>query len=161
MLQSWINKFLWWLVDCFPHRKTVLFGEGQQTPYLMRFYVKHSGWLPGVYLHYFYRGDQERELHNHPWKKSFSFILTGWYLEARRKELRNGKHVVIFRTLRAGNINCIRANDFHRIDTVVYPLWTLFFSGKRVQSWGFWDRHTGKYVDHKEFFSNASSYTNK
>lgn len=41
---------------------------------------------PALFLHYFFRGDLDRELHSHPWKWGLSFILTNGYTEERYED---------------------------------------------------------------------------
>jgi len=85
------------------------------------------------------------ELHNHPWRKSISFILSGKYLEQR---LIDGK--VVERILSPGKFNYIKANDFHRVELVTKRVWTLFISGSKDQDWGFIDTETKNYTPWQE-----------
>ena len=105
-----------------------------------------------VFLHYFHSGDQDKDLHNHPWFFSGSFLLTGGYTEERFDKSGN----IATRELRAGNVNLIRPNTFHRIDLLPGnpPTWTLFFSLPRVQDWGFKNRKTKEYVPHEEYIGD-------
>lgn len=106
--------------------------------------------LPHLYLHHFFRGDSDLEVHNHPWDFSMSLILTCGYVEERwDPELKR----VRVRRCYPGDINVIRASDFHRV-TLMEPArgcWTLFLSHRRVQEkdghdWGFMDPATEKYT---------------
>lgn len=99
--------------------------------------------IPSIYLHYFYRGDLDEELHNHPWVNSMSLILTNGYYEDRLTP--DG---VVRRKIRPGSLNFIRCTDFHRVDLIdpTKGAWTLFITGQRVQEWGFKDIDTGKYT---------------
>ena len=132
--------------------------DTEGSPYLERFYIFRRSWLidtddekgvddlskqtwwqkrmKGIYLHHFHRGDHDRELHNHPWDDSWSLILTNGYFEERGV----GSKILNF-VLKPGSINRIKANDFHRVDlrNPNKGCWTLFFSGPRVQNWGFKD----------------------
>jgi hypothetical protein len=123
-------------------------------PYLTRIYLLHiwRKYLPGIFLHYFWRGDEDRELHNHPWSWSLSFILFGGYVEERFKD---GK--VVLRDVKAGRFNFIRANDYHRVHLKNKGCWSLFIAGPRKQSWGFWDVEKDTHYDHKEFFTRKLS----
>lgn len=113
-------------------------------PYLTRYYLRGGprtdGQRVNLYLHKFHRGDQDQDLHNHPWAWSVSLILTGGYVEERREG-----NAIRTRVVRPGRINIIRANDFHRVDLLdpAEGAWTLFLAGPRVQRWGFWDRFSG------------------
>jgi hypothetical protein len=117
-------------------------------PYLTRYYIfrKPVKWMPSMYIHCFHRGDQDKELHSHPWLYSVSLILSGSYIE----EYRKGDEVNV-RTLKPGNLNFIKGNKFHRVDLVDSEVWTLFISGPKVQDWGFWNRITKKYIQWELF----------
>lgn len=97
------------------------------TPYMMRFYVATLfGWR--IYLHHFTGSDPDRGLHDHPWRKSFSIILRGKYLE----ETRFGPRWVKW-------FNFLTGDSFHRV--VLPPgtsCWTLFcHSTGDAKPWGF------------------------
>lgn len=129
-------------------------------PYLSRFYIaRHPktrfGQLPSVYLHFFHRGDLDRELHNHPWERSWSFILWGGYREERRV----GDQIVV-RELRPGMWNRLDANDFHRVDLLdPRGCWSLFFAGDRVQNWGFWNRESSLYTPWEDYVDDRDKTT--
>lgn len=155
-----VDRFCWFLVRTFPSRVREIEVEGDK--YLLRFYLKHSSSrLPGLYLHHFYRGDQDRDLHNHPWNKSISFILTGGYVEERLPEKEKGKpnYRVTTRKVGPGSFNVIKADDFHRVDLIGRSTWTLFTSGKKIKGWGFMLRDSGEYVDHETYEKLANKQT--
>lgn len=121
-------------------------------PYLVRYYILHSNkykFLPGIYIHHFLSSDEDLELHDHPWLTSLSFILSGSYMEERREF----DNTVSTKRYQAGMFNLIKANDFHRVDLETPSVWTLFLSGNRSESWGFWDRDTGKYTSWRRHVS--------
>lgn len=130
-------------------------------PYLTRWYV----W-PGrprtaddavtpdapfaIFIHFFHRGDKDRDLHNHPWDMSVAVVLQGGYIEEREDG---------FRTHRTGSINIIRKDDYHRVE-LLYPKkgsWSLFIAGKNVGSWGFRDNHTGKHIPWREYLGGDNT----
>lgn len=114
--------------------------------------------LPTVFLHRFLRSDGDLELHNHPWDRSLSFILAGGYREERRRRvLLDGREldVVEQRVVRPFRFNRIDADDFHRVDLLEDDAWTVFITGPKVKSWGFWDRFTGEYIDWREHLRRA------
>ncbi len=123
--------------------------RGDNTLYLTRFYVfrKPRTWLPSIYIHCFHASDEDQELHNHPWRRSLSLILSGVYKE----EFRDKNNKVQTRILSPGRFNYIPANKFHRVDLITPTVWTLFISGERVQRWGFWNRDTGEYTDWQKY----------
>lgn len=104
-----------------------------------------------VYLHRFLRGDEDRELHNHPWY-GLSLILVGGYREERRCWTPEGERVET-RDVRPGALNFISPHTFHRVELNQGPCWTLFITGPVVQSWGFWDRSTGEYTPWRRFIA--------
>lgn len=116
------------------------------------------GFLPfTAYLHHFVRPDLDRELHNHPFDKSFALILSGGYDEERLHEhtfdgQRTIGGYVGVDTYRSGAINIIAANDFHRVASLRQGVetWTLFITGRKVQTWGF-RLDDGTFVRWREF----------
>lgn len=125
----------------------VIYTDG--TPYLMRVYLlpRWFRWRP--FLHYFFRGDNDRALHNHPWGTSISLILTGGYRE-ERLERECDAPLTLERDFRPGSINIIRADDFHRVTLLGKGCWTLFVAGEREQVWGFMTKE-GEYVPWQEY----------
>lgn len=147
MIEDLLDRLCWKIVQTFPDRTRLIKNYGED--YLLRFYIKHNGLLPGIYLHRFFRGDQDRELHNHPWLWSFSFILTGGYVEERltRKGIR-------FKTRKPLRFNLLSGKTFHRVDLVNKQsgAWTIFCSGKEYKDWGF--LCDGEFIPHKEYLEN-------
>lgn len=148
-METLIDRLCWALVHAFPKRSRVIVNYGEE--YLLRFYLKHNGIFPGIYLHKFFNGDQDRELHNHPWRRSASFILTGGYDEERLVG-----NTVKTRRVGPGCFNFLGGDTFHRISLVDSSrgAWTLFCSGKKVKDWGFLIAETGEVVPHQEYLSN-------
>src|SRR5688572_21724956 len=111
----------------------VIWGD-DGSPYLLRIYLLDA-WrsrLPAVFLHYFFRGDGDRELHNHPWSEAWSLILWGGYIETRRTPWGETQRVFL-----PCQVNRLTANDFHRVDLLRGGCWTLFVAQARAQEWGF------------------------
>lgn len=115
------------------------------TLYLQRFRIvgdmmaRHD-WFPfTAYLHRFHRPDEDRVLHNHPWPWAVSCILAGGYREERSAEavfgMSSPQHVS--RWLRAGSLNLLRGDTFHRVAELDGETWTLFIVGRKHQNWGF------------------------
>jgi hypothetical protein len=120
--------------------------------FLERYRVADLGPSRGrVFLHRFVRGDEDRELHNHPWH-GLSLILVGGYREERRVWTPEGERVVQ-RDLKPGNFNLIAPHTFHRVDLARGECWTLFVAGPVVQSWGFWCRDTNTFTPWREFIA--------
>jgi hypothetical protein len=157
-----VSRALWALVERQHHPYKVIYDDGG-SPYLLRIYqtqhtqhqlgeVTEERRLPAVYLHYFFRGDLDRELHNHPWGYGVSLILSGGYVEERYDgpldQIAPSK--VRTRTLRPGSVNIIRHDTYHRVRMINGTTWSLFFAGPRVaatrgEDWGFIDPHSRSY----------------
>lgn len=136
-----MKNFLHWLSGFLPFREI---SDGN-TPYLERYYVGTLfGWR--FYLHQFVGSDPDRGLHDHPWSKAYSLILSGWYWE----ETRSGTRMVRW-------LNSLTGDTFHRVvlprsldkrpsacgmrlyNDTPQPCWTLFFhKAGGVKPWGFW-----------------------
>lgn len=154
MIQKLVIKLLKKLVIRLPSR-TITGLDG--TPYLTRWYLwpgkpRTDGdgdalALPfAVFVHFFHRGDEDRDPHNHPWNISAAFVLAGGYREER------GDCV---RTFKPGSVNIIRKDDYHRVDLLdpANGSWSLFVAGRNVSSWGFRDDRTGEHIPHREYLA--------
>ena len=122
-----------------------IFGPSAD-PYLLRIHLTpdRSWWrrrLPGVALNHFFRGDKDPEYHNHEWRWSVSFVVTGGYRELRK----DGRYGVAREfTVLPGMLNFIWKETFHRLELVdPSGCWTLFIMAPRdvpdgaPSDWGF------------------------
>ena len=97
------------------------------NPYLRRWHLVRRNFLFNIYLHHIVRDDDDRALHDHPWRY-VSFILSGGYWEVTESGHRwYGRGSVVRR----------RAVHKHRLEVGSNGAWTLFFSGHRTREWGF------------------------
>jgi len=149
----------------------VIYDRAGRSPYLSRYYLFGGPTMPdgsppfeadgatrvgcawpargfGLYLHRFHRGDDDAELHNHPWRVAVSIILAGGYHEERRVGERVERRLV-----KPGDVNVIFADDFHRVDLVEDEAWSLFVAGPKLQGWGFWDRVSGRFTPWRQFIT--------
>lgn len=155
MIREWLLKKITSRLD---HR--VIETDGR--PYLTRWYLWPGAPRKGeddtasraplaVFIHFFHRGDDDRDPHNHPWDLSASLVLTGGYHEERMVTITEGgarRVDWVSRIVRPWSINLIRGEDFHRVE-LLRPdegCWTIFVAGRNVQDWGFKERHTGRFV---------------
>jgi hypothetical protein len=143
------------------------------SPYLTR--VLLSRLLPikkllgvGVYLHHFHRSDGDQELHNHPWSWGASLVLAGAYVEERVEQivsrhlpcngpgcdLKAWEHSVrdvLTDTKVVRWWNYLTKDDYHSVRELRGDVWTLFFTGERIQDWGF--LRDGQHVPWRVFLS--------
>jgi hypothetical protein len=130
------EKLLQRIADRLPCR--IIDGEHAE-PYLERYYLfGMRGWH--CYLHRFVDSDPDRGLHDHPWGRALSLVLTGGYDEIRLVpggDPGSGPGQMT-RSVRPWRLNRLRGEDYHRV--VLRdgrPAWTLFLHGPRVKGWGF------------------------
>lgn len=98
-------------------------------------------------LHHLHREDQDPHPHNHPWRHARFLVLSGGYVEER---LVDG--VLRVKLVRAGEVNTLTADTFHRIVFVAPGTWTLGLVGERCQDWGF--LVDGAVVGHAAYFAS-------
>lgn len=126
-----IAKILYWFTGFLPVR---YINDGQRR-YLERYYLfTLLGWQ--FYIHRFVGSDPDRGLHDHPWPRAFSIILSGWYFEQTRSGTR-----------KVTRFNHLTGDTFHRVvlplcppesDQACQECWTLFFHrAVRAKEWGF------------------------
>lgn len=124
-------------------------------------------WWPmpfNIYLHKFWRSDDDRALHDHPWF-NISMPLTVGYWEHVPRDGDMQKTVVLWR--KPFHLYVRTAETMHRIElsrtqeefcnchfcTKEIPCWSLFFTGRKTRSWGFycpkgwvyWENFVSKY----------------
>jgi hypothetical protein len=130
-----MHAFLMWLSARLPAR--IIAHEGR--PYLERYYVA-TLLDQRVYLHRFVDSDPDG-VHDHPWLRSLSILLFGWYWEHR---VIDGALVV----RRVRWLNWITGGTFHRVvlpndvrweewfDVPAPQCWALFIHSPRKKAWG-------------------------
>lgn len=111
-----------------------------------RGFLVRTKWLR-VFLHRFLMSDPDEEFHSHPFKWSFSLILSGYYIEDR---LVDGK--VVTKLYGPGDINVIRSTDFHSVTLASDDVFTVFIAGPKVSEWGFKHPKTGVYETADDFW---------
>ena len=115
-------------------------------PYLTRYYLWGNGSGKGleVYFHFLHKPDQERWLHNHPWKWFFSIVLKGHYIQSVIEP--HSTHPER-RIERIRFFNFFRNTErYHSISEVAKGgTWTLVIVPPKTQSqqpWGYWNEET-------------------
>lgn len=132
--------------------------EGQ--PYLERYFI--GQWMGiTVYLHRFVRDDDERSLHNHPWRHALSLVLCGSYTETQAVSATHAhictckENLVWLHKETVRWFNYIRRDDFHQITGVRPETWTLFLHTRWRFRWGFL-RRIDKKVPFYQFQTHIS-----
>ena len=129
----------------FKGRKRVIKDRDSNEPYLVRWYLflKDRKNFPfNITLHKVLKSD-EPVLHNHPWSYA-TLILKGGYWEHTPCISREGAIVGSTGTWRGpGHFRLRGSDDLHFLtlgkdaDGNEIPCWSLFYMGKKAQSWGF------------------------
>ena len=130
-----------------------------QTPYLERYHLFRLPFGYQVYPHRFVASDPGRGLHNHPWNRAVSLVLSGQYEEIRMANAR-GNHEIHTRRIGAGHLNWIDGSVFHRINLIGNTeSWTLFVHGPKSKSWGFLQTSKQRHAfhDHDSLLDQGSS----
>lgn len=124
-------------------RSTVYVGEEK---YLDRWILYVNGYT--LRLHKFYRGDDDRASHTHPWW-FVTFPLTGYYEQLARE----GAFYSV-RYVQARRPHYRPANFEHYVLWSAHggaePWWTIVLTGQKSSSWGFYPE-PGKFVSWKEW----------
>lgn len=108
--------------------------------HLKRWYLwPHNRWC-NLILHQWYRGDDRRHLHDHPWS-FFSWVLRGWYAEIVRTRFQERAGI-----RSAGTLAFRHALTPHRVSIpngLEGKVWTLLLTGPTHRKWRLYNRHTG------------------
>lgn len=117
---KWARGWLRWK----PH---IIVG-GDEQPYMLRWYIIPRNRFFNIYLHKFLRSDDDRALHDHPWR-SASLLIKGRYKEVTPSGERiYERWSFILRS----------AEHAHRIELLdKEPVWTLFVTGPKIREWYF------------------------
>lgn len=109
-------------------------------PYLERYIL----WFGGtIRLHKFYRSDDDRALHDHPWR----FITFPFSTYQEYQERNFGEEQVLVDVKRF-RFHYRPANHKHRV-VLDKPAWTFIVTGTHIREWGFWPK--GKFVHWSKF----------
>lgn len=144
-----------------PFRQADVAIGGRERPYLLRWHlIPRNRWL-GIYLHKFYRDDDDRALHDHS-KDNCSLLLRGAYCELLfESQPQAGRALprTKFAYRRPWRLYFRRAEIAHRVvlykdpDGTPLPCWSLFLTWRERRAWGFWCPG-GRWIDWKTFQGN-------
>lgn len=137
LIESWVRMFVAWFTNFLPV-KVIRDDDGR--PFLYRYHLfalTNDG--PGMCIHRFVKSDPDRGYHDHPWKRSMSFILSGGY-EERVLNLTDRKSYQTYQRNRF-TFNYLKGeNNFHRVMLEEgKDAWTIFMFAKRNKTWGMID----------------------
>ena len=152
-------------------RRRIIYDREDNEPYLERYYIflKDRVSFPfNIFIHNFKKGDDETDLHDHPWGY-FTLILSGGYWEYFYDDiplLINGEQDLyeykkIQKKWRGQGFWQIKNNNYsHRIELADDKhCITLFIPFKKMKDWGFWkvvkkdDNKYLKWLYHTEYLS--------
>lgn len=156
---KWKNRF--WYVDIRGHRLGFEMSRVEHggVPYLDRFILYVGG--PTLRLHKFWRGDDDRAPHDHPWtfwtlpfkdywEKAYRYDGT-WYwnlVKAWRLHRRDAtyRHIVVGRS--RGHIH---------LGVSRLPFWTFVVTTSYQRRWGFWPKR-GEFVPWRDWPATAEQH---
>jgi len=118
-------------------------------PYLLRWWVIPRNRRFNIYLHCFCRSDDDRALHDHPWR-NMSILLSGSYIEHMSGGVQKLRKP--WRPWAFWRLPVRRAESAHRVELIDgRRVWTLFVTGPVCREWGFHCPQGWRH--HKEFIS--------
>lgn len=103
--------------------------------YLRRLRLVQTPWF-GVYVHWIYLPDRDRDPHDHPWPFA-SWVLRGGYTESITAT-RGGGTARASHKRHRWSWHRIPTRVAHSIDSLEPGTVTLVLVGRRCREWGFW-----------------------
>lgn len=105
--------------------------------YLLRWYIIPRNRFFNIYLHCFLGSDDDRALHDHPWW-SVSFLLAGTLIEHTQDFGYQGEIVDSRKKVTRFLPKFRTARHAHRIELASPKAWTIFITGPKQRTWGFY-----------------------
>jgi hypothetical protein len=142
---NWLKKKLEAIMTTKPD---LTITNGEERPYLHRWWLIPRNPFFNIYLHRFLRSDYDDALHDHPWLFNASLLVEGSYREwIPEKELLEIGGTLLqacqypdYRDLKEGTFKFRWGKAPHRVELNHGPVTTIFFTGPRVREWGFYCR---------------------
>lgn len=152
-----LSFFEWAMTKLF--RYTDIMRSGTDEIYLRRWFIyprykEFKKMEPRIYLHKFYKGDEDPHLHDHPWPFTSVILGRGYWEETSDQDglTAQGCGTDLCYTLGPNNEHRVQkwykrfsilkrpATWKHRVvlDDLDEPIWTLIKTGVKERSWGFW-----------------------
>jgi hypothetical protein len=132
-------RFFAWLIALWGGKRHVVAWPG--SVFLVRWVLWHSS-RSRLFLHHFFRGDVESELHSHPWD-FWSLILWGGYNEVTARAPSGPDDDLYPPALDRrwyGPLSLLRrpALWYHRVDVPAgRQCWSLVWAGPKIREWDF------------------------
>lgn len=126
------SKFVFFSMADIPH------ARDDKRLYLRRLRLVATPW-GGIYLHWIYLPDDDRDPHDHPWRFT-SIVLRGAYNEIvyrQRGGYLRGDSYTSHRRARWSR-HVMPLHLAHRIEWVAPKTLTLVIVGRKQKEWGFW-----------------------
>lgn len=121
--------------------KTFLIPDARrpEVTYLKRLRIVQTPWF-GVYLHWIYLPDDDRDMHDHPWS-FWSLIVRGGYTERTQTTISGVRLTGLDPVLRRHRTFSLHKHPLaraHRIVDLRPKTITLLLVGRRCREWGFY-----------------------
>lgn len=110
----------------------------KECPYLRRWCLTVG--LFSIRVHHFYKSDDERAFHDHPW----------WFVTLVLKDGYTDISPYGEDHLKIGSIRFRSAEHKHTVKTDPGGSWTLVITGPNLRNWGFWPN--GKFKKANKYF---------
>ena len=142
--------FLSKIMDKLGRRRVITDRDGK-VPYLIRYYLflkERKNFPFNITLHKVLVSD-EPTLHDHPWSWGAIILSGGYWEHTPEGKFWRGPGHIRFRS--AKDLLWLELAKDENDNNI--PCWSLFFMGKKAQSWGF--VKDGKWIDNKDYLKDA------
>lgn len=131
--------------------------HGKSGPYLARYDLGDGADGSHAYAHRFFRPDEDRWLHGHPWD-FVAYTIHGYVEERWNGSARESIE------RKPGDWYAMGTTEYHRIDRLrdghAGTCWSLVFTAPKAQkpdptqdAWGFWMPETGEKIPWRQFIA--------
>lgn len=146
------------LCKLFPH--VDILKDGTNDVYLRRWFISPRNkdmkkLQPRIYLHKFYRGDEDPHLHDHPWPFTSLILTRGYWEETPVSQSRDPRISLKsmatsqyfhrdgeqYRNVFYSAFSVLRRPSEWKHRVILKdkkPVWTIIRTGPKERSWGFW-----------------------
>lgn len=133
-MAKWLARWLYKRLEPRLYTEADFVIGGVDDPYMLRWFIIPRNPVFNIYLHQFFRSDDDRAHHDHPWLFNLSFLLHGRYIE--HCIAKGGTdHITGYSE---GNARLRLGPAPHRIEIIPgHCCITLFVTGPVVRVWKF------------------------